>query len=120
MQHTVTAPALMDQIKAGTPPVILDVRSRWEFLNGHVPGAIHVPFWKVSSESLKLSVFRDRPIVVYCGHGPRAFIAGAALRRRGFRNIVYLTGHMKNWRELKLPTEKEERKTKNEQERIHE
>lgn len=120
MQSTVSASTLMGQIEAGTPPVILDVRSRREFLNGHVPGAIHVPFWKVSTESPKLSALRDRPIVVYCGHGPRAFIAGAALRRRGFRNVAYLTGHMKNWRELGLPTEKEERQTKNEKERIRE
>ena len=53
----------------------------------------------------ELASMRELPVVVYCGHGPRAYIAGAALRRRGFRNIVYLAGHMKKWREMKLPLE---------------
>lgn len=105
MQSTISASALMNLIEAGTPPVVLDVRSRREFAQGHVPGAIHVPFWKVSTASPKMSAFRDHPIVVYCGHGPRAFIAGAALRRRGFSNVAYLTGHMKNWRAQNLPIE---------------
>jgi rhodanese-related sulfurtransferase len=78
---------LMDQITAGTPPVILDVRSRQEFAEGHIPGAIHVPFWRVAAGSGKLFAFRDSRIVVYCGHGPRAYIAGSALRRRGLRAL---------------------------------
>jgi rhodanese-related sulfurtransferase len=107
MQIAVSASTLMGQIAAGTAPVILDVRSRREYVNGHVPGAIHVPFWKISSESSKLSAFRDQPIVVYCGHGPRAMIAGASLRRRGFTNVAYLTGHMKTWRDKNFPVEVE-------------
>lgn len=96
---------LMNQITAGTPPVILDVRSRQEFAQGHVPGAIHIPFWQVGAQAERMSDFRDRPIVVYCGRGPRAYIAGAVLRRRGFRSVAYLAGHMKNWRSMKLPLE---------------
>jgi len=45
-------------------------------------------------------------VVVYCGHGPRAYLAGAALRRRGFERIVYLKGHMSGWRREALPVEK--------------
>jgi phage shock protein E len=97
--------ALMDRIAAGNPPLIVDVRSTLEFAKGHVPGAIHVPFWQMSSRSHELAAFRDSPIVVYCGHGPRAYIAGAALRRQGFKSVAYLTGHMKNWRSMNLPLE---------------
>jgi rhodanese-related sulfurtransferase len=86
-----------------------------EYGEGHVPGALHVPFWQVgralsrrSAEregGQKLAAMRELPIVVYCGHGPRAYIAGAAFRRRGFSNIVYLAGHMKHWKEKSLPLE---------------
>jgi rhodanese-related sulfurtransferase len=100
-----TAVALMEQIAKGTAPVILDVRSQHEFSSGHIPGALHVPFWKIASESRKLSAFREKPIVVYCGHGPRAYIAGAVLRRRGFQSVAYLKGHMRRWRSLKFPVE---------------
>jgi phage shock protein E len=98
---------LMAQIDAGVAPVILDVRSRQEFAEGHVPGAIHAPFWQVAAGSGKLDGLRERPVVVYCGHGPRAYIAGSALRRRGFTDVAYLTGHMKSWRAKNLRLEVE-------------
>jgi rhodanese-related sulfurtransferase len=100
--HASIAPVtLMEAISDGTPPVILDVRTKGEFQRGHVPGAIHVPFWRVSSWR-GLEEKRCRPIVLYCGHGPRARIAGAALQRRGVSDVRYLEGHMAKWRDLGL------------------
>jgi rhodanese-related sulfurtransferase/outer membrane protein assembly factor BamB len=93
----------MERITAGDPPLILDVRSKHEYDAGHVPGAVHVPFWQAGRYSQRLAAKRESPLVLYCGHGPRAHIAGAALRRRGFTNILYLAGHMKKWRAMKLP-----------------
>jgi rhodanese-related sulfurtransferase len=97
----------MRQITAGTAPVIVDVRSKREFEAGHVPGARHVPFWRMARHVKELLAFRNRPIVLYCGHGPRAYIAGAALRRQGFTGVAYLAGHMKAWKQMKLPLEVE-------------
>jgi rhodanese-related sulfurtransferase len=94
---------LLQRISAGTAPAILDVRSRAEFDAGHVPGALHVPFWKLVSQPPSLSLSPDETIVVYCGHGPRARLAGAALRRRGFRRVEYLEGHMSQWRRAGFP-----------------
>jgi rhodanese-related sulfurtransferase len=83
------------------------VRSAAEYGEGHVPGAIHLPFWQVGRSLQELASMRELPIVVYCGHGPRAYIAGAALRRRGFSNVAYLAGHMKKWKAMNLPLEGE-------------
>ena len=102
---TITPQALAAQIGSGHAPIILDVRSRAEFNQGHVPGAIHIPFWKVGIKGMDLPIAPDHPLVVYCGHGPRAWIAGAALQRQGFARVVYLAGHMAAWREAKLPEE---------------
>ena len=102
---SVSAKTLIDQINSKTQPLVIDVRSKSEFDQGHVPGARHVPFWKMASQAPTLSAFRDDPIVLYCGHGPRAYMAGAALRRRGFRNVTYLAGHMKTWKSMRLPLE---------------
>ena len=44
----------------------------------------------------------DETLVVYCGHGPRAWIAARALRRRGFADVRYLKGHMAAWRRAGL------------------
>ena len=89
---------LLAQIDAGKAPVILDVRSKAEFDAGHVPGAVHVPFWQVAKSKEVLPSDTNEPLVVYCGHGPRAYMAGAALRRLGFSRISYLAGHMTRWR----------------------
>ena len=103
MTRSLTPDALMERITAGDPPLILDVRSKQEYDAGHVPGAVHVPFWQAGRHSQTLAATRESPLVLYCGHGPRAHIAGAALKRRGFTNIFYLAGHMKKWRAMKLP-----------------
>jgi rhodanese-related sulfurtransferase len=98
----VTGTTLLAWIEAGTAPTILDVRSRREFVDGHVPGALHIPFWTVLTHLSEIPTSPAEPIVVYCGHGPRAYLAGAALRVAGFRRVVYLEGHMMNWRRAGL------------------
>ena len=93
------APAdLFERINGATPPLILDVRSRAEFDAGHIPGSIHIPFWAVPWRAADLPVGTDHPVVVYCGHGPRALFARAVLRRRGFTRVACLAGHMASWR----------------------
>ena len=100
------APAdLFDRINGATPPLILDVRSGAEFDAGHIPGSIHIPFWAVPWRAAGLPVGADHPIVVYCGHGPRALFARAVLRRRGFTRVACLAGHMAKWREAGYPVE---------------
>jgi outer membrane protein assembly factor BamB len=101
--YEISPESLMAQITDGTAPVVLDVRSRKEFDAGHVPGAIHVPFWRIGSRWRTLIGMRENAVVLYCGHGPRAYIAGAVLKRRGFTQVTYLEGHMRKWKQLRLP-----------------
>lgn len=101
----ISAPALLTRIDAGEAPVILDVRSRAEFTGGHVPGARHIPFWRISRRIDELAIPVDAELVVYCGHGPRAVMAARALRRRGYTRITYLDGHFSKWRTAGLREE---------------
>jgi rhodanese-related sulfurtransferase len=96
------------QIRAGTAPAVLDVRSRREYERGHVPGARHAPFWQLWSRALvrRLALRPSHAVVVYCGHGPRAYLAAGFLRRQGVRDIVLLDGHWAGWRRAGLPVER--------------
>jgi rhodanese-related sulfurtransferase len=95
----ISARALLTRIESGVAPAILDVRSQREFANGHIPGARHIPFWRVSRRIGELATIPlNAELVVYCGHGPRATVAGRALRRHGFTRITYLEGHFSKWR----------------------
>ena len=102
LQSHITATTLLDQIEAGTAPTILDVRSGREFVAGHVPGALHIPFWTLLTRTSEIPSSPADPIVVYCGHGPRAYMAGAALRASGFQRVMYLEGHMLKWMRARL------------------
>jgi phage shock protein E len=101
----VTPHALSEAIMAGTAPAILDVRTREEYAAGHVRGAMNIPFNEVGRRAVELGAQRQQPLIVYCGHGPRAWIAGVALRRHRFRHISYLRGHMAAWKRAGLPVE---------------
>ena len=100
-----TPEQLLASIENGTAPVILDVRSRWEYESGHVPGALHLPFYAIWSRHAEIKGKPKDPMVVYCEHGPRAWIGKAVLRMLGYTNVDYLNGHMAGWKNLGLPIE---------------
>jgi rhodanese-related sulfurtransferase len=91
--------ALLALIDMGRAPVIVDVRTSAEFRRGHVPGAINAPVQTLTRVPAALAqAVPDEPLVVYCGHGPRAMMARALLHRLGFREVTLLEGHMAGWR----------------------
>ena len=103
----ITCAQLASRIAAGEPTLILDVRSDEEFAAGRVPGAVHAPFWRFDR---MMAAARTRlhgvPIVVYCGHGPRAWWAAFRLRRGGVAPVHCMTGHMAQWRRARLVEER--------------
>ncbi len=97
---------LLRQLDAGEAPFVLDVRTGLEYAAGHVPGAAHAPFQSIRAHLASLPSDRRTPLVVYCGHGPRAHIAAVLLRQLGFRNLTYLKGHWAGWRRRHLREER--------------
>ena len=101
----ITAAELNELIKTGHTPVIVDVRSSREYKAGHVPGAVHLPFWLAFARADDIDAPKDKLVVVYCAHGPRAGIGKAALSLEGYTHIRYLQGHMRGWYKAGLPVE---------------
>ena len=98
------ASELLQRIQSNTTPVVVDVRFRSEFDAGHVHGAINTPFF--APDTAKLPPDKDTELVIYCGHGQRAWIAQQLLALHGYRNSSLLEGHIKGWRGAALPLEK--------------
>ncbi len=96
---------LLAQIDSQRAPAIVDVRSRHEYLAGHVPGALHIPFWTAGWRAAEIRPGTDGSVVVYCAYGPRAWMAGSLLRLQGVRNLRYLAGHWAGWRRQGLREE---------------
>lgn len=97
---------LADKIAHGHPPVVVDVRTGFEFRDGHIPGAIHAPVWKILLKLASLPRDKQAELVVLCELGPRAAMGKGLLALFGYRNVSLLTGHMAAWRRSGLPQEK--------------
>lgn len=74
--------------------IILDVRQREEFANGHVEGAVHCALEDL--DRLTASHWMDAPLLVVCSAGVRSSFAAKYLRSHGFAAWT-LTGGMKAW-----------------------
>lgn len=94
---------LADKIAHGQPPVVVDVRTGFEFRAGHIPGAINAPVWKILLRLVPLPQDKNTDLVVLCELGPRAVMGKSLLGLLGFRNVMLLAGHMAAWRRSGLP-----------------
>lgn len=96
---------LAQQLDDNTAPLILDVRTKWEFDSGHVPGALHIPHTALASRVSDIPVDKKDSVVVYCEQGPRARKAESILENAGFGKVRTLEGHMAYWRSEGYPIE---------------
>jgi hydroxyacylglutathione hydrolase len=96
---------LLRRIESNRAPLIIDARSEIEFERGHIKGAFNAPVRKLLLHRARLPADRDREVVITCEHGQRAAIAKGLLSLYGFRNMEFLEGYLKGWREAGLPLE---------------
>lgn len=82
------------------PRVVVDVRQRDEFEDGHLPGAIHLP---VQDVEVRLASLPPGELWVHCRSGYRAGIAASLLERAG-RRVVHVDDDWARVGELSIPT----------------
>ena len=73
---------------------VLDIRQRSEYLDGHLPGAMHVELGDIAHRAAEVP---DEPTVVMCGHGERAMGAASLLEGAGHHDLVVLDGGPQDW-----------------------
>jgi ArsR family transcriptional regulator len=84
--------------------VVIDVRPKEEFLNGHIPGAVSIPLAELNDKIKNLPF--DKEIVAYC-RGKYCVLAAEAsklLRSKGFKTSI-LKDDVNSWRAKGLPIE---------------
>ena len=86
---------LAERMKAGTPPVLLDVREPYEWTIARLPDAQLVPLDALPHAVSTLDPSAE--LVVYCHHGIRSAAAVTWLRERGFQRARNLTGGIDRW-----------------------
>ena len=77
-------------IKVNSDVVLLDVRSKQEFREGHLNNAINIPLYELEFCCNDKLEDKNKIIVVYCQSGIRSRKAVKILSKNGFRNLYNL------------------------------
>ena len=72
--------------------IILDTRTREEYDQGHIPGAIQISHDEITEKAEEVLTDKNQLILVYCRSGRRSKIAAEALVELGYTNIKEFGG----------------------------
>ncbi len=82
-----------DASKAQVEGVILDVRTSKEFEDGHLQGALSIPYTRLKARLSEAP--QGKRLFVHCGSGRRASLAASFLKARGY-DAVHVDGVCKD------------------------
>ena len=91
----ITAERVAQRLREEDPPLLLDVRERWECAVAALPDAVSIPMGELPSRLHELPT--DRDVVVVCHHGVRSSQVAAWLSAQGFDRIANLSGGIDAW-----------------------
>ncbi|MCW2288182.1 hydroxyacylglutathione hydrolase [Leucobacter luti] len=89
----IVRPADLDQVECA---LLLDVRNKTEYADGHLPGAAQLSGGRVMWHLDQLPARDAGTIVTYCQSGVRNSVAASALRRAGY-DVTELEGSYLAW-----------------------
>ena len=90
----------------GDDVVVLDVREKKEYSEGHIRGAVHIPMTTLAKQVTELDKYKNKQILAYCRSGSRSNSACRTLSKQGFDNVSNLAGGMIGWSSANLPVTK--------------
>ncbi len=70
----------LEEYRAASGAILVDVREADEFAAGHIPGAVNAPLSAVNSTILP----KDKPLFLYCLRGARSRQAAGILKKMGY------------------------------------
>jgi molybdopterin/thiamine biosynthesis adenylyltransferase/rhodanese-related sulfurtransferase len=101
----VDAARARELLAADEPPLLVDIREQDEWVEGRIPGAVHVPRGHLESRIELAAPDRSAPVVLYCAAGNRSVFAAKTLEELGYENVVSLAGGFTEWKRNGFPTE---------------
>jgi sulfur-carrier protein adenylyltransferase/sulfurtransferase len=78
--------------------VLVDVREKNEWNEGHIPGAIHVPRGYLELQIEEAVPDKSKKVVLYCAGGVRSLMAGNTLQQMGYEDVVSMAGGFGQWK----------------------
>lgn len=94
-RERLSARELAEKRVRGDAFTLLDVREPYEVAIAALEGATVIPMGVLPVRAHELD--RTRPVVVFCHHGVRSFLAARWLRENGFDDVLDLEGGIEAW-----------------------
>lgn len=86
----ITIQEFKNKLKQGA--LLLDVRSKQEYSEGHIKGAINIPEHEIEKEVEKIFPNKTQMILIYCRSGNRSRSAYIKMKKKGYSQIYSLYG----------------------------
>lgn len=83
--------------------VLLDVREKEEYREGHLPGAISLPRGFLELRIEQTIPDKKQPIIAYCAGGTRSLLAAKQLVEMGYERVISMAGGFTAWKNQGLP-----------------
>ena len=77
---------------SGEEHIILDTREQDEYDEGHIPGAMLLPYTEIENKAEEMLPDKNAQILVYCRSGRRSKIASVSLAKLGYTNVKEFGG----------------------------
>jgi len=87
-------------------PLLLDVRTRGEFDNGHIKNALLIPVQELQRRVGELAAYKHSDILIYCATGNRSTVASKILIDNGFKRITNMRHGIYGWVKSQYPVTK--------------
>jgi len=92
----------VDEVKnalgGGAKHVVLDVREKEEFREGHLPDALSIPRGFLEMQVEGKLPDKGQPIIAYCQSGVRSLFAAKALKDMGYSGVRSMSGGYGAWK----------------------
>lgn len=82
---------------------VIDIRSKEDFRNGHLPNAINIPARDVQRRLSEIEAYKEQPVILICKTGTTAGATGSLLSKAGFTRLSKLRGGIMEWQGANLP-----------------
>ena len=95
--ETISSKDLLNLMNQNKELIIVDARGTEDFKNGHLKGAVNLPFTSLKNMDRALNKDKGKEIVIYCENGERSKKISDILSNLGFSKIRNLDGGVYAW-----------------------
>lgn len=99
------SPQTMTHLMNRERAVVIDLRGKEAFNQGHIVNAINLPQAELLNNPDKIKKYQDKPVILTCDLGQSSTTVATQLRKKGYNKVFVLAGGLQSWKNAGLPLE---------------